>query len=227
MILYVVTATFAAYDWLMSLEPEWFSSIYGVSFIVGQVLAALALTIIGLRQASNSRPPAEVVAGSAWSHHFNDLGNFLLAFVMIWAYIAFSQFLIIWSANIPEEAVWYYHRSQAGWQWPGLGLILFHFALPFFVLLSRQAKRKAQWLTLLAVVMLIMRLVDLHWLIMPAFYPNEIHFHWLDLALVVALGGGWVFIFARQLAGKPLLPRHDPQLQEIVQHEPKEELAAS
>ncbi|MFN8454464.1 MAG: hypothetical protein U0401_07290 [Anaerolineae bacterium] len=215
MILYVLTATFAAYDWLMSLEPEWFSSIYGVLFIVGQVLAALALAVMGLRFLSaKGRPLASLVARS----DFNDLGNFMLAFVMIWAYIAFSQFLIIWSANIPEEAVWYFHRSQGGWQWVGIVLILFHFVLPFFVLLSRRAKRQAQLLSVLAALMIAMRLVDLFWLIVPAFYPTGLHLHWLDGVMPIALGGIWLAALTWQLAGKPLLPRQAPGAQEVFEH---------
>jgi len=215
MILYILTATFAAYDWLMSLEPEWFSSIYGLLFIVGQVLATFAFAVIVLRWGSNRQPLAEVVARS----DFNDLGNFMLGFVMIWAYISFSQFLIIWSANIPEEAVWYYHRSQGGWQWVGLGLILFHFALPFLLLLSRRAKRQAWLLATLAGLIIVMRLVDLFWLVVPAFHPTGLHLHWLDLVTPIAMGGIWLASFAWQLAGKPLLPRHDPRLQEALAHE--------
>jgi len=221
MILYVITATFAAYDWMMSLEPEWFSSIYGVLFIVGQVLAALALAVIGLRLFSKHSSIDEV-AGSSWVNHFNDLGNFILGFVMIWAYISFSQFLIIWAANLPEEAVWYFHRSQGGWQWVGIFLILFHFALPFLLLLSRFIKRSIALLSILAVLIFFVRLVDLFWLIMPAFYPNGIHIHWLNIAVPIALGGGWIALFVRQLARKPLLPLHNPHLQEIVKSEQKE-----
>ena len=207
MILYVLTATFAAYDWLMSLEPEWFSSIYGLLFIAGQGLAAFALAIIGLRFMSRSAP-----TGSDWTQSFNDLGNFLLGFVMIWAYFAFSQFLIIWSANIPDEAIWYYHRSQGGWLTVGMALIAVHFALPFFLLLSRRVKRKAQWLTLLAVFIFAARWVDLFWLIMPAFFPDELHVHWLDLVILIAIGGGWLAFFIGQWSGKPSLPRLDPHL---------------
>lgn len=215
LILYVLTATFAAYDWLMSLEPEWYSSIYGVLFIVGQVLAAFAWAVIMLRWGSNRQSLAEAVSRS----DFNDLGNFMLGFVMIWAYISFSQFLIIWSANIPEEAIWYYHRSQGGWQWIGLGLILFHFALPFLLLLSRRAKRQAPLMATLAVLLLGMRLVDLFWLIVPAFHPNGLHLHWLDGVMMIALGGFWLAAFAWQLAGKSLVPRHDPRFQEAFAHE--------
>lgn len=226
MILYVVTATFAAYDWLMSLEPDWFSSIYGLLFIAGQGVAALALAIIGLRLWS-SRESAAGVAGATWTAHFNDLGNFMLGFVMIWAYVSFSQFLIIWSANIPEEAVWYYHRSQGGWQWLGMGLILFHFGLPFFLLLSRTIKRQAQLLTILAGLIFVVRLADLIWLIVPAFYPEGFHIHWLDGVTLVAIGGGWITLYLRQLAGRPLLPGNDPLLEEGMRHAQHQEFTVS
>lgn len=215
MILYVLTATFAAYDWLMSLEPEWFSSIYGLLFIVGQVLATFAFVVIILKWGSNRQPLVGVVARS----DFNDLGNFMLGFVMIWAYISFSQFLIIWSANLPEEAIWYYHRSQGGWQWVGMLLILFHFALPFLLLLSRRAKRQASLLAALAGFIILMRWVDLFWLIVPAFHQAGLHLHWLDVVMPIALGGVWLAAFTWQLAGKPLLPQRDPGLQEVLAHE--------
>jgi hypothetical protein len=189
------------------LEPEWFSSIYGLLFIAGQGLAAFALAIIGLHLLAKG-----VSANSDWTQSFNDLGNFLLGFVMIWAYFSFSQFLIIWSANIPEEAIWYYHRSQSGWLTIGLVLIAVHFALPFLLLLSRRVKRKAQWLTALAVLILVARLVDLFWLIMPAFYPDGLHLHWLDPVVLIAMGGGWIAFFIQQWTGKAPLPRHDPYL---------------
>lgn len=206
-ILYMLTGTFAAYDWMMSLEPAWASSIYGLLFIIGQALAALALAIIGLSFLARNN-----TANMEWTKSFNDLGNFMLGFVMIWAYFSFSQFLIIWSANIPEEAIWYYHRTRGGWQSVGIFLIAFHFALPFFLLLSRRIKRQAQWLTALAVLILCVRLVDLFWLIMPAFYPDGLHVHWLDPVLVIAMGGGWIAVFIWQWMGKPSLPLHDPHL---------------
>lgn len=215
MILYFLTATFAAYDWLMSLEPAWYSSIYGVLFMVGQVLATFALAIIGLNRLASRQPLAELVSRA----EFNDLGNFMLGFVMIWAYISFSQFLIIWSANIPEEAIWYVNRSQGGWQWVAVLLIVFQFTLPFLVLLSRRAKRQAGLLSLVAVLIIAMRLVDLYWLIVPAFHPDGLHLHWLDVVLPIGIGGLWLAAFAWLLAGKPLLPRHDPRLQEMLAHE--------
>jgi hypothetical protein len=220
MILYMLTATFAAYDWLMSLEPAWSSSIYGLMFIIGQALAALALAIIGLRLLAGDN-----AAHSDWIQSFNDLGNFLLGFVMIWAYFSFSQFLIIWSANLSEEAVWYVHRSQGGWLNVGIFLVAFHFGLPFLLLLSRRVKRKAQRLMVLAVLMLCARLVDLFWLIVPAFYPNGVHVHWLDLVLLIAMGGGWLAVFVWQWAGKASLPQRDPHLLVGNQHEQHEAFA--
>jgi hypothetical protein len=202
LILYILTATFAAYDWLMSLEPEWVSSIYGLLIISGQALAALALAIIGLRYVAKDSSSEDEQRQS-----YNDLGNFLLGFVMIWAYFAFSQFLIIWSANIPEEAIWYYHRSQGGWLAIGMALIAVHFAIPFFLLLWRRVKRKAQWLTALAALIFLARLVDLVWLIVPAFYPDGLHLHWLDLVIVLTMGMGWIVVFLRLWAGKAAVRR--------------------
>lgn len=207
MILYMLTSTFAAYDWLMSLEPAWASSIYGLLFIIGQALAALSLALIGLHVLTQQHGGGKELIKS-----FNDLGNFMLGFVMIWAYFAFSQFLIIWSANIPEEAVWYVHRTHGGWQSVGLFLIAFHFVLPFFLLLSRRIKRQAQLLMALAVLILCVRFVDLFWLIVPAFYPEGLHMHWLDFVIVLALGGLWFAFFLWQWTGKTAVPQHDPHL---------------
>jgi hypothetical protein len=206
LILYMLTATFAGYDWLMSLEPAWFSSIYGLLVIAGQALAALAVAIIGLRLTTR-----ESAVSITRSVAFNDLGNFMLAFVMIWAYLTFSQFLIIWSANLPEEAIWYVHRSQGGWLSVGMGLVALHFVIPFFLLLSRRVKRQAQMLTVLAVLILIARWVDLVWLIVPAFYPGQMHFHWLDGVIVVAMGGGWVAFFLRQWSNPLVTPASAPR----------------
>ncbi|MBX3013355.1 MAG: hypothetical protein KF832_17680 [Caldilineaceae bacterium] len=207
MILYLLTATFAGYDWMMSLEPEWFSSIYGLLFIAGQALAALALAILGLRHLAKS-----LAAESQWLSAWNDLGNILLGFVMIWAYFAYSQFLVIWSADLPEEAIWYYHRIQGGWQTVAWVLIGLQFVFPFLLLLSRAIKRSLWWLTLLAGVILLGRLVDLYWLIMPAFYPTGFQLHWLTPVLWLALGGWWLLAFSWLWPSHAPLPRHDPRL---------------
>ncbi len=204
-ILYMLSATWASYDWMMSLEPEWFSSAYGLLVISGQATAALALAIIGLRGLARNATAQD------WTQSFNHLGNLLLAFVMIWAYLSFSQFLIIWSANIPEEAIWYGRRSQGGWLTLGLIVIGVHFVVPFFLLLSRRFKRRAQTLTVLAWLILAARLLDLAWLILPAFSPVSTN-HWLDWVALIAIGGIWFAAFAWLWTSQPPLPRHDPHL---------------
>lgn len=210
MILYVLTATFAAYDWLMSLEPQWFSSIYGLLTIAGQGIAAIAFAIIGLCYLAKSN-----VVESGWTPAFNDLGNLLLGFVMIWAYFSYSQFLIIWSANLPEEAVWYVHRSQGGWLAIGIFLVALHFVLPFFVLLVRRIKRSPKWLAMLATIIFFGRVLDLYWLIVPAFYPQGVQLHWLDGVLWLAMGGSWIALFVYLWTRNPSLPQRDPLLGDI------------
>jgi hypothetical protein len=215
LILYVLTATFASFDWMMSLEPEWFSSIYGLIFIGGQMLVAMAFAIILTVSLAQYQPLSNWISANI----YNDLGNFLLAFVAFWAYIAFSQFLIIWSGNLPEEITWYLVRTQGGWQWLALVLILFHFVVPFFLLLARWSKRRVRILTTIAALLFVMQLVALFWLIMPAFYPQGFHLHWLDLVTPVGIGGLWLAFFVWQLKKKSLLPLHDSRLQEVPAHD--------
>jgi hypothetical protein len=213
LILYMLTATFAAWDWMMSLEPEWFSSIYGVLFIAGQALVAVAFSIIMLNLLRRFGPLSE----RATVDIFNDLGNFLLGFVAFWAYIAYSQYLIIWSGNLPEEITWYITRTQGGWQIVAQALIAFHFALPFVLLLARSVKRRVQFLVGISVFIILMRFVDLFWLTMPALRPS-FTMHWLDIVTPIALGGLWVAFFAWQLKQKALLPLRDPRFVEVNVH---------
>jgi hypothetical protein len=208
LLLYSLTMTFAAIDWVMSLEPHWFSTIYGILFIGGQVLSAFAFAI-PIAVLIAREPPLSTVIGPG---QFHDLGNLLLAFVMLWAYFAFSQFLIIWSANLPEEAPWYLNRLGGGWQWIGIALIVFHFALPFAVLLSRNLKRNGPLLAAVAGGVVLMRVVDLYWLVTPAFSPLALRVHWLDVTTLFGVGGLWLFVFLWQLQGRPVLPRHDTSL---------------
>ena len=214
LVLYGITVTFAAVDWMMSLEPHWSSTIYGIVCIVGQVLATLAFVIVAMALLVDFEPFASVLAPA----HVHDLGNLLLAFVMLWAYIAFSQFLIIWSGNLPEEIPWYMHRTQGGWQWIGLSLLVFHFLLPFLLLLSRGTKRRVQTLATVALTILVMYLVELFWLVMPAFHPVGLYLHWLDVVAPLGIGGLWIAVFVWQLQRRPLLPLHDPRLQGALKH---------
>jgi hypothetical protein len=214
LVLYGLAVTFAAIDWLMSLEPHWYSTIYGVMVMVGQCLTAFAFAI-AIAAFLATRPPLSQVLSAA---HFHDLGSLLLAFVMLWTYMAFSQYLIIWSGNLPEENIWYIHRQQGGWQWIGLAVLVFHFVLPFLLLLSREVKRNARLLAGIAGGILLMRFVDLFWLIVPAFHPTGFTLHWMDVAAPIGLGGIWLAIFMWQLGGRPLLPLSDPALKEALEH---------
>ena len=209
---YGLCLTFASFDWLMSLEPHWFSTIYGVLILGGQGLSSLSFLIIALVWLSR-RPPLDRIVAPA---HFHDLGNLMLAFVMLWAYFSFSQFLIIWSGNLPHEIGWYLHRLHTGWRFAGLMLILFHFAVPFVILLSRRVKRQPELLVKVAVGILIMRLVDLHWLIAPEFHQHGISVSWLDLVVPLTLGALWLAGFVYQLRGRAILPVHDPEFDEAL-----------
>jgi hypothetical protein len=207
LVLYGLTVTFAMIDWAMSLEPHWYSTVYGLAFVVGNGLAALAL-VICVAAALVEQGPLARVAGA---DHFHDLGNLLLAFVMLWAYLGFSQFMIIWMENLKEEIPWYLHRTMGGWQVVALALVAFQFALPFVLLLARAAKRRPQFLAGIAVVVLIMRWVDLFWLIAPAFQPQGFYFHWLDLAALGGIAGIWAATFLGYVDAHSLVPLRDPR----------------
>jgi Ni/Fe-hydrogenase subunit HybB-like protein len=212
LILFALTVTFAAIDWAMSLEPEWISTVYGMLFIAAQALGGLALAIAVLGLLHHREPLSRILS----SQVFNDLGNLLLTFVLTWAYLAFIQFMVIWSGNLPEEVPWYLARTQGGWLWVAILLVLFQFAVPFVLLLSREVKRQARLLSAVAALLVCLRLVDTFWLVTPAFFPGNFHAHWLDLATVVGLGGAWTAVFVWQLSGNPLLPRNEPALQEAT-----------
>ena len=210
LLVYGLTVTFATVDWVMSLDPHWYSTMFALIFIAGQVLSTLAFVVLAMRLLGEHQPLADVLRPA----HLHDLGNLMLAFTMIWAYVSFSQFLIIWSGNLPETITWYKDRSEGGWQWVALGLILFGFALPFAILLSRFVKRRARLLAIVAGLVLLMRWVELLWVVQPTFRPGEIGFHWLDLVAPLAIGGLWLWFYARQLKSRPLLPQLDPRMKE-------------
>jgi hypothetical protein len=217
LVLLFLTGTFAAIDWIMSLEPDWYSTIFGAMIITGQGLSALALMILVASQLAGFRPLSEL----AKPNQFHDLGNLLLAFVMLWAYMSFSQYLIIWSGNLTEEIPWYLRRSEYGWWWVALALILFHFFLPFFFLLFRETKRDANLLERVAGAVIVMHLVDLVWLVLPSppVSPvNPLAYVWLVPVAFAGIGGLWLGMFVWQLGKRPLLPQHDPGLAEVLEH---------
>jgi hypothetical protein len=214
-LVYMLTMTFASFDWGMSLDPHWFSTIFGFMFVIGQVLLTMSIAIIVLRKVVAAKPLGEVVQKS----HFHDLGNLMLAFVALWAYISFSQFLIIWSGNLPEEIPWYIHRMEHGWDKLGIAIALFHFMVPFAVLLSRQSKRNIEMLSKVAIWMVVMRFLDLVWIIVPNFHHEHFVVHWLDFSATVGIGGVWAWFFLRQLKSRSLLPTRDPRVEEAFAHE--------
>jgi hypothetical protein len=214
LVAYGLTITFWSIDWLMSLDPRWYSTMYGVLLMAGQALAGLAFAIAVTILLSRFKPLSEVFG----PEHRHDLGKLLLTLVMFWAYVSFSQYLIIWSGNLPEEIPWYLRRLQGGWGWFGVAMILLHFALPFLLLLSAEANRNPRILAGVAFLVVGMRFVDLFWLIRPAFSPGRFQFHWLDIAAPVGIGGIWLAIFLWQLLERPLLPRNDPEFREALEH---------
>ncbi|HMJ55514.1 MAG TPA: hypothetical protein VK540_25745 [Polyangiaceae bacterium] len=212
-ILHVLAMTSCAIDWLMSLTPHWSSTIYGFYLIVGQIVSALAFVIVVSVFLAGRAP----LAGRFRTEHFHDYGKLLLAFIMIWAYFSVSQFLIIWSGNLPEETSWYMSRMSGGWKWFSLGLVVLHFVLPFVLLLSRSLKRDGARLARVAGMMMLVRWLDLHWLVAPAFSEHA-NIHPLDVTSALALGGVWFFLFTRELKTRSLLPDREPALKEALGH---------
>jgi len=221
LVAYGLTMTFASIDWVMSLEPHWFSTMYGVLYIAGQALNALAFVTAALVLMSGEKPFSDFVRPA----HYHDLGKLLLAFVMFWSYVSFAQYLIIWAGNLPEEIPWYLRRLNGGWGWVGGALILFHFALPFLLLLPAGANRNSRILVAVAGLVILMRFVDVYWLVRPVFTQASdsaasarFQVHWLDLAASIGIGGVWLAVFLWQLEERPLLPVNDPEFAEALAH---------
>ena len=218
LVTYCLLSTFASIDWLMSLDPHWYSSIFGVYFIIGQALAGIAFVIVMAKYLSEREP----LEGVLQPRHIHDYGNLMLAFVMLWAYVAVSQLIIIWSGFHIYGAVfngfWYLERVQGGWQYISIALGLFHFLLPFLILLSRGFKRNIGTLVKVAAFLLLMRWLDLYWLAAPTFH-HHLAFHWLDLATLAGVGGIWLATFIGHLGRRPLIPFNDPYLEEAIAHD--------
>jgi hypothetical protein len=227
LVLWALSVTFASIDWAMSIEPHWFSSMYPVLFMGGQAVSAFSISIIAATLLRRYAGPNVLTTS-----RLHDLGNFLLAFVMFWSYVSFMQFLIIWSGNLPEESPWYLLRSQGGWQAAVVLLMGLHFLAPFLLLLMRRSKRVAPRLAAIAGLLLVMRLVDLAWLVFPPFVPSliggkgpELHGHggshaerattslfdlWPLLITIPAIGGVWLAMVCWRLSVRGLIPIHEP-----------------
>lgn len=220
LVLYFFAITFASIDWVMSLSPHWKSSIFGMIFAVGETLLGLCFVACMLALLVRFQPMQRIMRPDI----FQDIGKLILTFVMLWAYFSFSQWLIIWAGNLPEEISWFKDRLQGGYEWVALVLIAIHFAIPFALLLSRELKRNPQRLMKIAVLVIVARYVDLYWYIIPNFQtpnfpgaPIGLHYSWLYAASPIAMGGFWLYFFMNQLAKRPVLPVNDPTLRRLVE----------
>ncbi len=212
LVIYPVTMTFAAVDWLMSMEADWYSTMFPVLICIGQVLSALALVILLLAWAARSSPLGPLAS----EKNFHKLGNLLLAFTMMWAYLAFGQLLVIWSGNLPHEISWYLHRISCGWKWIAIFIALFHFFVPFFLLLMRAAKKRRPILARIAACVLAAHIVAVWWTIAPSIYTKHFYVGWLAPAAFLGIGGIYAFAFLKNLETRRLVPQNDPRLELAV-----------
>jgi hypothetical protein len=214
MVVYSFAISFAVIDWVMSLQARWISTIYGLLFVAGEALSAFCFCVLIETILAKRKPVSDYLTDT----EVHDHGKLMLAFVMVWAYFNFSQWLIIWAGNLPDEIPWYKARLNGGWQYVGLFLVIFHFAVPFALLLSRQLKRKAGTLVWLASWLILMRMVDIYWHIEPAFH-SEVHLSWVLFAILAGMGGLWMAYFFHNLRARPLLPLNAPQTLRLLERE--------
>jgi hypothetical protein len=205
MVVYFVTMSFASVDWLMSRDPHWYSTVFGFMIVAGQAISGLCVLIAFFALMINTPPFREHVR----EEHLNDLGNILLTFVIVWAYLSFVQLLVIWMGNKQDEIPWYVQRLSNGWWWIGLILVVFHFFVPFIILLMRELKRKAQWMLGLCLCLLVLRVLDLFWQIGPSGDDPQPHlaqiWSWMDIVFPIGMGGLWVAMFLWLSLDKPLM----------------------
>jgi len=214
LVIFGLTVTYASVDWVMSLEPQWFSTIYGMIFMVTEGLAAMSIVTVAVILLSTQKPLSDLLSKRV----LNDYGNLLLTFTMLWAYLSFSQYLIIWAGNVQDEIPWYVSRASGGWAWVALALVVFHFAVPFLLLLSRFVTRRTLWLGVVAAIQIVMSVIDIFWLTVPAYERSGPQFHWMDWLAILGIGGVWFWRFTADLKSRPLLPLHDPRMETVGHH---------
>ncbi len=216
-VIYFFTITFCSIDFLMSLDVTWASTIYGFLIADGQALTALSICVATLTMLMKYSPMDHAVT----KKHLHDLGKLMLAMVMLWAYLSFSQYLIIYSANLPQEITWYVRRLNSGWIWVGAILLIFHFAVPFCLLLSQSLKRNPNTFSAIAIFLICIRAVDLFWLVEPNF-TSVLHpvfqISWLDIVAPLGFGGLWLAMFFHNVPTRPLLPLGEPNLEKALNH---------
>jgi hypothetical protein len=205
LVVYALTVTFASIDWSMSLEPHWYSTLYGLFFMIGQTITSFAFVILVCRFFMNDSPLKEKLNAG----RVHDLGKLLLALVMLWAYLGLSQFIIIWGGNLAEEVPWYIRRFSNGWKSISILLTAFHFFIPFSLLLSRPLKRNLNTLAPVAALILFMRAVDLFWFVRPVF-SQTFSIHWLDISCFLSLGALWIFFFISRIKKEEVVLSYDP-----------------
>lgn len=209
LVAYGLLGTFACVDWIMSLELHWFSTMFAVTVMIGQILTAFAFSVVML-MFMKREPSLDKVINKTQLHQ---LGNLLLAFVMFWTYVCFGQLLIIYSGDIPHELEWYFHRIAGSWKIVLAVIALFHFFLPFYLLLFRAVKKNIVPLTTLSFLLVVTQIVDTYWMVVPAYHKTSLQVSWIDFATCIAIGGLWVACFLWRLRAAPLLPQQDPGMQ--------------
>lgn len=214
LIFYAFAVTFMATDWIMSVNTEWFSTMFGLLFIAGEALSSMSFIVCVMVMLSKRKPMSDLIT----LKHMHDLGKLLLATTMLFAYFSFSQFLITWAGNLPDEIPWYKHRLAGGWETLGLFLVFGHFALPFALLLSSDLKKNFKMLRAVALLIIVMRMLGVFWETVPEFFPEHIHVSWMDLTAPIGLGGVWLAFFLTNLLKRPLIPRNNPNLEEALAH---------
>jgi hypothetical protein len=207
-ILFAITITFASFDWLMSLDPHWFSTIFGVYIFSGSLLAFLCFLVIMLTYHRKNNAFNNIFT----IEHYHDIGKLIIAFIIFWAYMAFSQYFLIWYANLPEENYWFLYRWENSWKYISLLIIFGHFVLPFIALITRIAKRSVIFMSAVSIWILVMHYLDLYWLVLPTHHRDGIHFNFYDIAPLLGIGGLFVWYFWRLHSSKPVIPVSDPSL---------------
>jgi hypothetical protein len=208
-VIYGLLGTFASVDWILSIEKEWYSTMFGVIILIGQILVAYAFSVLMLTLLRNHEP----ISGVASKVHYHHLGNLLLTFVLFWTYISFGQFLVIYAGDLPAEIDWYLHRIAGSWKIVLWSLFLFHFFAPFFLLLFRGIKKSVAALAIIAAAIFLMHILDAYWLVMPSFHKLGVSLSWMDFMTPVGFGGIWLAVFLNRLKTAALVPQKDPGVQ--------------
>ncbi len=211
-ILFALTITFASFDWMMSLDPNWYSTIFGLYIFAGSFLAAIAIVVL----ISLSLRKRGLLTDVITVEHYHDLGKFLFSFTIFWGYMAFSQYFLIWYANIPEETIWYLHRWEGNWKLITMLLVFGHFLIPFLALMPRAAKRNLNFMRIMSIWILFMHFFDLYWIIMPTLHKHGFHFSWMDLTALIGIGGIFVWYFWWSYLKGALVPVNDTKLEESI-----------